>query len=283
MALELIIERLKTAHDLNPQTAPAIALEFALKEIAQEIALRGLAVSGFFKWGVFHGGTCLRIIHGMQRFSEDLDFALISPDRNFATDAYLKAVQDELAASGLDSQIEDKNRAGVTVTKHFIKMQSIGKILNIESRVGRRKQVRIKVEIDTNPPADQKTASGTVLWPSAFSVVSQDMPTLFAGKIHALLCRTYEKGRDWYDFLWYVQRGTHVNRQYLKNALVQTNYANKSDSTDIPYIKEALKKRLGEVDFQKIKDDVRPLVQNSREIDLWSKGIFFDVIEKMEA
>lgn len=160
-------------------------------------------------------------------------------------------------------------------------MQPIDKILDIESRVGRRKLMRIKVEIDTNPPKGQKTANGTLLWPTAFSVVLQDFPTLFAGKLHALLCRNYEKGRDWYDLLWYVQRNTAINYDFLRNALVQTKFAGECTAVDLEYVKKNLRKKLETVDFQKIKEDVRPLVKNSREIELWTKEIFFDVIDKI--
>lgn len=281
MGFEIIEDRLRVFYKLDPTSSEAMALEHAVKEMVQEIALRGLALSGFFKHASFQGGTCLRIMHKMQRFSEDLDFTLTEPNPDFQINPYLEAVGNELLTFGLEVLIQDKSKPDIAVRKHMIATQSIEKILNIESRIGRKKKIRIKIEIDTNPPDGQKGEVGSIIWPSAFSIVMQDIPSLFAGKLHALLCRTYEKGRDWYDLIWYVQRQAAINFTYLKNALIQTNLIKKDTVVDLAFVKNSLKKKIESANLRNVINDVAPLVDDRRTIDLWTKEIFCDVIDRM--
>lgn len=281
MALEIIKERLRTYYKLDPEYGEISRLEFALKEIMQEISLRALAKSGFFKEAAFQGGTCLRIMHKMQRFSEDMNFTLKAPSTQFDLTPHTDAVTKELLAFGIDSNFQDKGRANIAVAKNLIRTQSVDKILNIESKIGRLKKIRIKIEIDTNPPAGGGTTIGQIMWPSGFSIVLHDLSTLFAGKLHALICRGYEKGRDWYDLLWYVQRKTQINFTYLHNALVQTENCDKKAIVDIAFVKAELKKRLNAISLQNIKDDVVTLVNDRTEIDLWTKELFSKVIDEL--
>jgi len=279
MAFDMITERLKTYYKLDAGTAPIIDLENALKEMVQEIALRGLALSGFFKKGAFQGGTCLRVVHKMPRFSEDLDFTLIEPEAGFDLALYLKAVRNELAAFELALDVTDKSKTDFPVRKAFIKMEAVTRVLNVETKIGRRKKIRVKLEVDTNPPAGQKTEVANILWPSAFPVIAQDLPTLFAGKMHALLCRAYEKGRDWYDLTWYARRQTNINYMYLRNALLQSRDIGDDIVVDAACVKEMLKKKFESLNFNKLKDDIRPFVVDRKEVDLWTVDTFLNVIE----
>lgn len=281
MALEIIKERIKTYYQLEPERADIIRLEFALKEIIQEISLRALAKSGFFKEAVFQGGTCLRIMHKLQRFSEDMDFTLKTPSAKFDLAPHTNAITKELIGFGIDSDFQDKGRAGFAVAKNMVRAQSVDKILNIESKIGRLKKIRIKIEIDTNPPIGGRTTIGQILWPSGFSIVLQDLPTLFAGKLHALICRGYEKGRDWYDLLWYAQRKTQINFNYLSNALIQTKHCDNKVTVDAAYVRKKLLERLDEIGLQNIKDDVVMLVSDRTEIDLWTKALFKKVVNEL--
>jgi predicted nucleotidyltransferase component of viral defense system len=197
--------------------------EQAIREITQEVALAALGRTDFFKHAVFQGGTCLRIFYGLNRFSEDMDFILKEPDRSFELKPHVHALTDELTAYGYNIEVADRSKMDVTVRKAFLKDDSIGKVLqlNYGSQTGLLRKIRIKFEVDTNPPSGSELEIKYHDFPFVSSVVVQDKPSLFAGKVHALLCRNYIKGRDWYDFLWYTSQGVEINYQFLSSALNQ--------------------------------------------------------------
>ncbi|MHB9005224.1 MAG: nucleotidyl transferase AbiEii/AbiGii toxin family protein, partial [Coriobacteriia bacterium] len=194
-----------------------------LREITQELILAALGRGDLFKFAAFQGGTCLRIFHGLNRFSEDLDFILKTQDRAFEWKPYLQTIGDELSAYGYQIEIVDQKNMETAVRKAFIKDDAIGKILNLRfiGKSGLARKIRIRLEIDTNPPSGGNYELKYLDFPFVSSVVVQDIPTLFAGKIHALLCRDYTKGRDWYDFLWYTARKASINYMHLTEAMKQ--------------------------------------------------------------
>ncbi len=281
MGLEIIRERLRTHFALNPESAEIMALENALKETMQEIALRGLALNGFFQDAIFQGGTCLRILHRMPRFSEDLDFTLGEKKHGYEMAPHLKAVQEELFAFGIDTQVQHDPDKTSAVMKAVIKAPSIEAILGRRSAAGRLRNIRIKVEIDVNPPAGHTTEIKPLLWPSPVSIVAHDIPSLFAGKLHAVLTRPYDKGRDWYDLAWYVQRRAEINFTALKNALVQTSSCDACTSINAETVKEMLIARLEQMNLEQVKADVRPLVPDGREVNMWDKNLFRGIIEQI--
>lgn len=281
MSFEMIQERLKVYYKLEIESASIIELENALKEMVQEIVLRGLGSSGFFKQGVFQGGTCLGILHKSQRFSEDLDFTLKEPDPAFVMEPHFYAAQQELTAFGLASDLQDMGKKHSAVAKGFIKMSSVDKILSVETKIGRRPMVRVRLDVDTNPPAGQETEVKTVLWPSAFPVVAGNIPSLFAGKIHALLSRGYTKGRDWYDLAWYAQFKPDINYVYLKNALIQTGRIKPDCVVDLKHVKASLRERFESININDIKEDAKTFAKDRSGIDLWTKDVFFGVIDSL--
>ena len=194
--------------------------ENALKEITQEICLYALAKSGFFEHAAFHGGTCLRIVHGLDRFSEDLDFALRKPE-NFNLGPYLEKTATLMRAYGYDLEIAGPEKADKAVQTRFLKDDSIKRVVSFKHLRDFRKKINIKVEIDTNPPTLAQDEVKFLEFPTDYSILCHDMNTLFAGKIHALLCRQYLKGRDWYDFNWYISNKCPPNYQFLSSALNQ--------------------------------------------------------------
>lgn len=280
MGIEILKERLHSLYRIDIGTAPLSIVERAFKEMGQEIVLRGLALGGFFKQARFHGGACLRILYKLQRFSEDLVFTLAAPRKGFDIGSWSNAVIKELEAFGLPAKVKFKG-GETAVAKAFVILPPIDSLLGISSREGNRRKLRIKLEVDTNPPAGQASELATLLWPTAVPIVSLDISSLFAGKLHALLTREYTKGRDWYDLAWHVQRRSTINLVYLRNALIQTGGIKSDTEVDVEFIREGLKRRLAKSSLKTIKEDVRPLAEDARDIDMWSKELFVQIIEKL--
>jgi len=256
----------------------------ALKEIVQEIALVALARAGFFTKAAFYGGTALRIFHGLDRYSEDLDFSLLQPDTSFALGAYLKPVKDELGSYGLEMELEQKQKATTTaVQSAFIKggtLINLVKITSIKPPVPGMHEselLKIKLEVDTDPPAGAGYEVKYGLSPIPYSVRLYDLPSLFAGKLHALLCRNWKhrvKGRDFYDYLWYLSRNTPVNLSHLEYRLVQSGHWPAGNPLDQPALLRLLAERFSTVDWAQAKADILPYIKNPRALELWSADFF---------
>jgi predicted nucleotidyltransferase component of viral defense system len=214
--MELIQQRL-----LSYQCQTVLDQEHALKEVAQEIALLALSRAGFFRVAAFQGGTCLRILHGLDRFSEDLDFVLDQADPQFDWAPYLKTMKEEFSLYGYQLEMTNKSKLDKVVKTAFLKADSEGGLLVLRDSRTHRPQLQIKLEIDTHPPLGSHYELKYLDFPLPYSVRTQDLPSLFASKCHALLCREYIKGRDWYDFIWYVARKTSINAELLSQALAQ--------------------------------------------------------------
>jgi predicted nucleotidyltransferase component of viral defense system len=261
--------------------------EHAIREITQEVALSALGRTDFFKYAVFQGGTCLRIFYGLNRLSEDMDFILKESDRDFQLKPHLKALSDELQAYGYSIEIVDRSNTDIAVRKAFIKDDSIGKILQLNhvGKTGPLRKIRIKFEVDTNPPLGSGIEIKYVDFPFVSSVTVQDKPSLFAGKIHALLCREYIKGRDWYDFLWYTSQGVEINYQFLASALKQQGpWQGQSIQVDLDWCTNEIRDKITSIDWKATKEDVRRFVKTKElpSVDLWSKDLFHTQLEKMK-
>ena len=193
MSVKLIQDRLSRYQSRNQ-----LEEENAIKEITQEVALSGLSRAGFFKIAAFQGGTCLRILYGLNRFSEDLDFVLNQPDQTFDWTPYLKSLKTELEAYGYQLQIQDRSNAENAIKVGFLKDDSIGKVLFLSHRnqQGLASSIKIKLEIDTNPPGGSTVEQKYIDFPVTVPILAHDSSSLFSGKSHALLCRSWEKGRD---------------------------------------------------------------------------------------
>ncbi len=258
--------------------------ENALKEITQEIALYALAKSGFFDHALFQGGTCLRIVHGLDRFSEDLDFALKSPGK-FDLSPYLEKTVGFMRAYGFEMEISGEDKADKSVQTRFLKDDSIKKIVSLNYLRDFRKKIQIKVELDTNPAANSGEEMRFVDFPTDFSILTHDIPSLLSGKIHALLCRKYVKGRDWYDFNWYMTEKAKPNYDFLSSALHQAGpWKGKGIKVDQQWIKTALEKKILSMDWQKVIEDVTPFLKSEKRSDvekIWSKDFFMMKVGKL--
>ena len=270
----------------------------ALREILQEIVLLGLYDAGFFKHAAFYGGTALRILHNLPRFSEDLDFSLLKSNPEFNLVPYEEAIVSTLKAFGFDVTIEikEKNNSSA-IASAFVKGNTIEHLLNINApkditnKIHRDQAVKIKLEVDTNPPLEFETANVIRLTPRPFSINAFSLPSLYAGKMHAILCRAWStrpKGRDWYDLVWYIANDVELDSLHLKARLSQSCKYLEENNIQIPSelnkqtIKELLLQRIETLDVEKAKNDVQPFIKDIREIELWSKEFFVAVIENMK-
>ncbi len=267
----------------------------ALREILQEIVLLGLYDAGFFKHAAFYGGTALRILHNLPRFSEDLDFSLLEKNPDFNLEPYKEAIISTLKAFGFDVTIEikEKNNSSA-IASAFVKGNTIEHFININaptditSKIHRDQAVKIKLEVDTNPPLEFKTANVIRLTPRPFSINAFTLPSLYAGKMHAILCRAWSsrpKGRDWYDLVWYIANDVKLDTRHLKARLTQSCKYLEENNIQLPNeltkqtIKNLLLQRIESLDVVKAKSDVQPFIKDIRELELWSKEFFVAIIE----
>ncbi|MBI3540985.1 MAG: nucleotidyl transferase AbiEii/AbiGii toxin family protein [Deltaproteobacteria bacterium] len=283
MAVKIIQERLDQSGVTSWQEE-----ELIVKQIYQEVALAALSRTDFFKKAVFQGGTALRILHSLERFSEDLDFILKKPDTGFSLQAYLGSLQEEFRAYGIPIVIQDKSKLNETVQKLFLKQESAGMMLVLKHhpRDRRPEKIRVKIEVDTRPPAGSIHETKYLDFPFAFGVTVQDLPSLFAGKSHALLCRGYTKGRDWYDFLWYVARRISVNFDFLSHACHQTGpWQGKDPSINKQWYLNEMKKKVNGIDWKEAREDVQRFLRPHElpTLDLWGREFFLDRLQKMDS
>jgi hypothetical protein len=260
----------------------------AVREIAQEIALLGLWRTPFYDHAAFYGGSALRIFHGLQRFSEDLDFSLLQPKPDFSLKAYLGAVADELAAWGFEFRAEGIEKAHPSpIESAFLKGSTVINLLQIgappeiAARLPKGQLIRIKLEIDTDPPPGATTEMLTRLVPTPHQVRVYDLPSLFAGKLHAVLCRNWKsrvKGRDFYDLVWYVGRRIPLNLAHLEARMRQSGDWPIETPLDAPGLRKRLEERFASIRFDQAKEDIAPFLKDPRELSLWSEGFFMDLI-----
>lgn len=255
----------------------------AFKEIAQEITLSALSRAEFFKHAAFQGGTCLRIVHGLNRFSEDMDFVLFQPNLDFKWSPFFHEIELEFNGYGFHLEVKDRSQADEAIKRAFLKEHSFGQVLKLiyERTRSDVQVVNIKLEVDTNPPMGSGFETRVVGFPEPFSIVVQDFPSLFAGKIHALLCRDYIKGRDWFDFVWYASKKIQVNLLNLQNALIQQGpWKGQELNIDTNWVNEKLIEKIKMIDWVVAKKDVQPFLRERqlRSLDLWNKDFFIQLV-----
>ena len=274
--------------EYNPQNEEEMVA--ALREIMQEITLAGLSRTDFFEKAAFYGGTALRIFYGLDRYSEDLDFSLLKPDSNFSIEPYFKAILDEFKSLGLTVSIKEKKKTNQTaIDSAFLKAETIWQEIVLEDiikEVGVRsnKTLKIKIEVDRQPSLNFKTEEKLLLRPFSFYVKCFTKPSLFAGKMHALLFRKWKnrvKGRDWYDLEWYIKKGIPLDVNHFLTRAKDTNDW-QDDSISNKQIIELLDTKIKSVSFSSIKEDVVRFIQNDAILTIWSPEYFKDLIEKIK-
>lgn len=266
--------------------------ENAIKEIVQEIALAGLSRGGFFEKAAFYGGTCLRIFYGLNRFSEDLDFALIKKDPSFKLDDYFPALQKEFLSYGLDINIEAKNKEKETeVQSAFLKGNTLMLMMSFfpksedAKKIISNQKIKIKFEIDIDNPVGGITEYKYQMLPSPYEIQVFDEATLFAGKIHAVLCRSYKyhvKGRDLYDYLYYLSKDIKFNLLYLENKLKNTGKIEENVHLSLDIVKDMLKDRFNNLDYESAKKDVSNFIEDKESLRLWKKEFFLATLDRLK-
>ncbi|HBU69633.1 MAG TPA: hypothetical protein DEE98_04540 [Elusimicrobia bacterium] len=260
----------------------------ALKEIIQQVALLGLFRAGFFDKAAFYGGTALRLFHGLPRFSEDLDFSLMKKETNFSLEPYCEAVQTELLAYGFETEVTHKKKSSDTaIESAFIKAGTLTHLLKIGAThpaaigVHSGELLKIKLEVDTDPPSSATYEVKYLLEPIPFSVRVFSLPSLFAGKVHALLCRNWKggrvKGRDLYDFVWYVSKNIPLDAAHLTKRIQQTGQIGPKESLNRTDIQQMLIKKFKDIDYKQARHDIVPFIKNPDEVNIWSAEFFSSI------
>jgi predicted nucleotidyltransferase component of viral defense system len=259
----------------------------ALKEIIQEIALLGLFRSDFFSKAAFYGGSALRIFYGLDRFSEDLDFSLLKPDNTFDLQKYSKYIISELESYGFHVNITIKPKSSA-IHSAFIKADTAVTLMQIRQKktiaagVHHNELLKIKLEIDTDPPENARYEVKYQLNPVPYSVRLFTLSSIFAGKIHALLCRKWKnrvKGRDFYDYVWFLSQNIKPDLQHLTSRLQQTGHWQENHVLTNSELLGLLKERFAIIDFEQAKQDIKPFLKNPAVLDIWSKEFFESISE----
>lgn len=250
----------------------------AIFEVNQQVILAGLYNGGFFDVAAFYGGTCLRIFHGLQRFSEDMDFSLLAPDDKFDFTKYFQPIIDEFAIVGREVEIKKKDKKGFgKVESAFLKDNTDVYDLSFQTD----KSIKIKIEVDTQPPLNFRTEQKLLLQPNSFMTRCFTLPDLFAGKMHALVYRGWKnrvKGRDWYDFEWYVRHNVPLDFAHLAERIRQFNNEEIGQAAFMAQLKD----RLASTNINQVKNDVLPFVRNPKELDIWSNDYFVQLADMMK-
>jgi len=264
--MNALYEKMLSAYDQSTDQAR----RNAIYEVSQQIVLAGLSDGGFFDKAAFYGGTCLRIFHGLNRYSEDMDFTLLKEDESFNFEQYFQPIINQFALVGRTVEITKKNKKGFgKVESVFLKDNTDVYDISFQTE----KSIKIKIEVDTLPPLKFSTEQKLLLLPKSFMSRCVALPDLFAGKVHALIFRAWKnrvKGRDWYDFEWYVRNRVPLNFEHLQERIRQFN----GTEMNLDEFKTALKERLSGTDINQVKADILPFLNNPRELDIWSNDYF---------
>jgi hypothetical protein len=278
--IELLRKRLQQYSITN-----ALQEEQAIKEILQEVVLYALWRARFFEKAAFQGGTSLRILHGLPRFSEDLDFILLVPDPAFEWRYYFDSLIRTMEEFGVRCELSDRSYMNRAVRQAMIKDDSIGRQLDLSFfETDKQRKLRVKLEIDTSPPIGTGISWYYHDFPLDFEICAQDLPSNYALKLHALLCRPYLKGRDWFDFTWYCKQKISPNLPHLAKALHQFGpWAGENLAVDASWLKNALTEKIKSIDWSKAAQDVSPFLFATEQssLALWSERFFADKISKL--
>ncbi|MBS1601201.1 MAG: nucleotidyl transferase AbiEii/AbiGii toxin family protein [Bacteroidetes bacterium] len=281
----MIKEWLESYHPTDREKATS-----ALREIMQQLALAGLYRAGFYEKAAFYGGTALRIFYGLDRFSEDLDFSILTDNPDFSFQPYIEAIVTEFNSQGMQVSIREKEKKMQSnIESAFLKSQTIWKELILDGilpqqGMGQVPNIKIKIEVDKQPPAGFATEEKLLTQPFSFYVRCFTLPSLFAGKMHALLFRKWQnnvKGRDWYDMEWYIKKGVPLNLSHFIQRAVASNDWKKNSLTSEEFL-HLLNAKIDAVNMDRVKDDIRRFIPDENRIAIWSPKYFHDLVERLK-
>jgi predicted nucleotidyltransferase component of viral defense system len=264
----------------------------ALREVMQEIALLGLWRSKFFEKAAFYGGTALRVLYGLDRFSEDLDFSLLEKGGSFDLADYSEALKKELASFGFAVEFESRAKpASAAIQSAFLKADTRTQMITVEfdkglvQKVPRNQVLKIRLEVDIDPPPGFTTETRYLLRPVPFAVRTFSLPDLFAGKMHAVLCREWKsrvKGRDWYDLVWFAAHHPELRISHLEQRMRQAGHWAEPASLSAGDLRDLMARRIDKVDIDQIRREVEPFVKDAAALAIWSKDFFMDVASRIK-
>lgn len=264
----------------------------ALREILQQIALLGLWRAKFFEHAAFYGGTALRVLYGLDRYSEDLDFSLLKPIADFKLGAYGDALCRELGSFGFDVSFESRKRNRQSaIESAFLKANTLQQLIVIKSSpvlaqsMHAGQVMKIKLEVDTDPPGGFETESRAVLLPMPFAVRAYRLPDLFAGKLHAVLCRKWKtrvKGRDWYDLVWYVGHHPQVRLSHLEARMRHSGDWTGQAELSRTDLLDRLHTAIDRLDVDQARQEAERFVSDKSSFDLWSRPFFRQIVQRIE-
>ena len=265
-----------------------ISEQTKIREVLQQTALLGLERHGFFEKAAFYGGTALRILYGLDRFSEDLDFTLLRPTQNFDFTPFLEGMQKELYSFGFELEVIKKTKTIETsILSAFLKMNTIELYLAIgdekkSQSTNHNEKIQIKLEVDIDPPLQFRVENRLVANPSPFYVLTLHKSDLFAGKMHAILYRAWKgrvKGRDWYDLIWYIQNKIPLSLKHLEERLKQAGQLDSKATLDRNQVVEMLLAKIQAIDWESAKADMRTFIPDPERLGIWSSAFFSSLIE----
>jgi hypothetical protein len=281
----MIKEWLEDYHPSNQDEA-----EQALREIMQETALAALQRALFFEKAAFYGGTALRIFYGLERFSEDLDFSLLQPDRHFSLEKYLEAIRLEFGALGMDVSVREKQKTlQNNIESAFLKSETLWRELVLEGIIPQNgldqpARIKIKLEVDIVPPLGFNTEEKLLLRPFSCYIKCFALPDLFAGKMHALLFRKWKnnvKGRDWFDMEWYIRKNIPLHLgHFVRRAIDSGDW--KGETISPEQFRQLLTDRIDQVNMDKVKADIRRFIRQPEQLELWTPRYFHDLAAKIK-
>lgn len=279
----------KTMFNEYPKTRDINQIINIIKQIMQEIVLSSLSRSSFYSHVAFNGGTALRIFHGLDRFSEDLDFSVIN-NNDIELDEYSGFINDSFESLLLPAHYCNSEKEGM-VKRGYIETNLLNILEYFEidnsllKNISKNAKLKIKLEVDTNQYEDAKYETLYLLKPYPSAIKIYDKGTLFAGKLDALLTRNWKnrvKGRDFYDYVFYLSNKYPLNSDHLKSRLIKSGLISNETKLDDAILKELLLKRFDSVDYDSCKKDVLPFISDDRVIELWSKEFFSSITSNYE-
>lgn len=282
----MIPSNLKTIY--NRYEKSRISEQTKIREILQQTALLGLQRHGFFEKAAFYGGTALRLLYGLDRFSEDLDFSLFSPNSDFDFTSYLEGMRKELNAMGFQMEVKKKEKNSETsIISAFMKVNTIELYLAIgeETKANHNEKVQIKLEVDIDPPPHSRLENHLLLNPTPFYVVTLHKSDLFAGKMAAILFRAWKgrvKGRDWYDLIWYIQNDVPLSLTYLESCMRQSGNWGLKENLNRQHLMQLLEGKIASIDWESAKADMRAFIADPKRLDIWSPAFFSALIQHLK-
>lgn len=256
----------------------------ALREIMQQVILLGLWRGRFFEHAAFYGGTALRLVHGLDRFSEDLDFSLLEPDSLFDLGGFRSSAVRELSAHGIEADAGSAEKPEGSSIQHLFlsanacsTMASAGAPQAVISSLPRERLLKVRLEVDVCPAPGFSTTPGYLLVPLPFQVRCYSLSDLHASKMHAVLCRRWRnrvKGRDWFDMVWFAANHPQLHLAHLDQKMRQSGDLGSAEVLTEDLLRSKIDMAIDRLDVNAARREVEPFVTDYTSLQIWSIDFF---------